>query len=77
MEIDNVEDLTEYKIAKKVWEDIFNNDTLIYENFDQYFIDNFYTKSLIVFHCEICNRKYSPKQEHNICFICSSDDEKK
>ena len=41
-EIDNHEDLPEYAVAKKVWDDIFNNDTLIYDKFDEYFFDQFY-----------------------------------
>jgi hypothetical protein len=42
MKIDNHEDLPEYAVAKKVWDDIFNNDTLIYDKFDEYFFDQFY-----------------------------------
>lgn len=30
-----------YLTASKVWEDIFNNDTLTYENFDDYFNNKF------------------------------------
>ena len=43
-EIDNHEDLPEYAVAKKVWDDIFNNDTLIYDKFDEYFFDQFYIR---------------------------------
>ena len=42
MKIDNHEDLPEYAVAKKVWDDIFNNDTLIYDKFDEYFYHEFY-----------------------------------
>ena len=42
MKIDNHEDLPEYAVAKKVWDDIFNNDTLIYDEFDEYFYHEFY-----------------------------------
>ena len=35
-------DLPEYAVAKKVWDDIFNNDTLIYDKFDEYFYHEFY-----------------------------------
>ena len=44
MKIDNHEDLPEYAVAKKVWDDIFNNDTLIYDKFDEYFFDQFYIR---------------------------------
>jgi len=40
--IHNHEDLPEYAVAKKVWDDIFNNDTLIYDKFDEYFYHEFY-----------------------------------
>jgi len=42
MKVDNHEDLPEYAVAKKVWDDIFNNDTLIYNDFEAYFFDHFY-----------------------------------
>ena len=35
-------DKPEYAVAKKVWDDIFNNDTLIYDEFDEYFYHEFY-----------------------------------
>ena len=35
-------DKPEYAVAKKVWDDIFNNDTLIYNDFEAYFFDHFY-----------------------------------
>jgi len=40
--IDNHESLPEYQVAKKVWDDIHNNDTLIYNNFEDYFLKEFY-----------------------------------
>ena len=43
-EIDNHEDLLEYKIAKKVWDDIHNNDTLTYNTFEDYFFNEIYFK---------------------------------
>ncbi len=46
-EIDNHEDLPEYAVAKKVWEDIFNNDTLIYDKFDDYFFHEFYNTQIL------------------------------
>jgi len=42
MKIDDHKDLPEYAVAKKVWDDIFNNDTLIYNDFEAYFFDHFY-----------------------------------
>jgi len=30
-----------YLTARKVWDDIYNNDTLTYDNFDDYFNDEF------------------------------------
>ena len=42
MKIDNHKDLPEYAVAKKVWDDIHNNDTLIYNDFEAYFFDQFY-----------------------------------
>jgi len=38
-------DKPEYAVAKKVWNDIFNNDTLIYDEFDEYFYHEFYKSS--------------------------------
>ena len=40
--IDNHEDLIEYIIAKKVWDDIHNNDALTYDNFNEYFFNEIY-----------------------------------
>ena len=37
--LDKVLDSEKYIIAKKVWEDIFNNDTLTYNTFDDYYHD--------------------------------------
>jgi hypothetical protein len=42
MKIDNYKDLPEYAVAKKVWDDIHNNDTLIYNEFEEYFFHEFY-----------------------------------
>ena len=42
MKIDNHEDLPEYAVAKKVWDDIHNNDTLIHNDFEEYFFHEFY-----------------------------------
>lgn len=42
MKIDNYKDLPEYAVAKKVWDDIHNNDTLIYNDFEGYFFHVFY-----------------------------------
>jgi hypothetical protein len=38
-------DKPEYAVAKKVWDDIFNNDTLIYDKFEEYFYHEFYKSS--------------------------------
>ena len=40
--VNKLSDLPEYAVAKKVWDDIFNNDTLIYDKFDEYFYHEFY-----------------------------------
>ena len=40
--IDNHESLPEYQVAKKVWDDIHNNDTLTYNNFEDYFLNEIY-----------------------------------
>ena len=34
-------DSEKYIIAEKVWNDIFNNDALIYNNFSDYYTDKF------------------------------------
>jgi hypothetical protein len=41
-EVDNHKDLPEYAVAKKVWDDIHNNDTLIHNDFEEYFFHEFY-----------------------------------
>jgi hypothetical protein len=46
-EIDNYKDLPEYAVAKKVWDDIHNNDTLIYNEFEEYFFHEFYKTNTI------------------------------
>jgi len=33
-----------YETAKKVWYDIFTNETLIYNNFEEYFFDELFSK---------------------------------
>jgi len=33
-----------YLTAQKVWEDIYNNDTLTFDNFDDYFNEQFLTE---------------------------------
>ena len=45
MMIDNYKDLPEYAVAEKVWDDIFNNNTLIYDKFEEYFYHEFYKSS--------------------------------
>ena len=44
--IDDYKDLIEYQIAKKVWDDIYNNDHLTFNTFDDYFLHVFYTKTI-------------------------------
>jgi len=44
MKIDNYTQLPEYISSKKVWDDIFNNDTLTYDTFDEYFLHNIPTE---------------------------------
>ena len=34
-------DSEKYLIAKKVWDDIFNNETLIYNSFENYYFNKF------------------------------------
>ena len=60
MKIDNHKDLPEYAVAKKVWDDIHNNDTLIYNDFEEYFFDQFIKSD------EILQRKRTP-MEHRGC----------
>ena len=42
--IDNYEDLPEFELAQKVWDDIHNNDTLTYNTFEEYFFHEIYNK---------------------------------
>ena len=44
--IDNYEDLPEFELAQKVWNDIHNNDTLTYNTFEEYFFHEIYNKIL-------------------------------
>ena len=35
-----IEDTFEYKITKRVWDDIHNNGTLVYKDFREYFLNS-------------------------------------
>lgn len=59
-----------YNLAKKVWDDIFSNEALIYDNFDSYYKDkikdNKETKSLSIGNsCKQC--KAPIKAEFRFC----------
>ena len=45
--ISNHESLQGYQVAKKVWDDIHNFDTLTYQNFEDYFLNEIYVNKRI------------------------------